>query len=105
MIVFDASLGLANWAQPVLRVDGRNLSGHDLHLKLALVHGYCAGVLLVRGPVKKTASRRMPNKFNADHRHHIPKMLHFVRNWPEYESGLRNRGSLTFWVTPQAMQL
>jgi len=47
----------------------------------------------------------MPNKFNADHRHHIPKMRHFVRNWPEYESGLRNRGSLTFWVTPQAMQL
>lgn len=47
----------------------------------------------------------MPNKFNADHRHHIPKMRHFVRNWPEYESGLRNRGNLTFWVTPQAMQL
>ena len=47
----------------------------------------------------------MPNKFNADHRHHIPKMRHFVRNWSEYESGLRNRGSLTFWVTPQAMQL
>lgn len=47
----------------------------------------------------------MPNKFNADHRHHIPKMRHFVRNWPEYESGLRNRGSQTFWVTPQAMQL
>jgi hypothetical protein len=42
----------------------------------------------------------MPNKFNADHRHHIPKMRHCVRNWPEYESGLRNRGSLTFWVTP-----
>lgn len=46
----------------------------------------------------------MPNKFNTDHCHDIPKTLHFVRNWPEYESGLRNRGSLTFWVTPQAMQ-
>jgi hypothetical protein len=29
----------------------------------------------------------------------------FVRNWPEYESGLRNRGSLRFWVIPQAVQL
>lgn len=47
----------------------------------------------------------MPNKFNTKRRHHIPKMKHRVGNWPEYESGLRNRGSLTFWVTPQAMQL
>jgi hypothetical protein len=41
----------------------------------------------------------MPNIFNAKRRHHIPKMTHRVRNWPEYEDGLRNRGSLTFWVT------
>jgi len=32
-------------------------------------------------------------------------MRHFVRNWPEYEAGLRNRGTLMFWVIPQAMQL
>ena len=48
---------------------------------------------------------RMPKKFNAKRRHHIPKMKLRVRNWPEYEDGLRNRGSLTFWVTPQAMHL
>ena len=47
----------------------------------------------------------MPNKFNTKRRHHIPKMKHRVCNWPEYEGGLRNRGSLTFWITPQAMQL
>ena len=32
-------------------------------------------------------------------------MKHRVRNSPEYEDGLRNRDSLTFWVTPQAMRL
>jgi hypothetical protein len=47
----------------------------------------------------------MPNKFNAKRRHHISKMKYRVRNWPDYEDGLRNRGSLTFWVTPQAMWL
>lgn len=26
-----------------------------------------------------------------------------VTNWPTYEAGLRNRGSLTFWVTPEAL--
>ena len=41
----------------------------------------------------------MANKFNAKRRHRIPKMKHRVRNWPEYQDGLRNRGSLTFWVT------
>jgi hypothetical protein len=46
----------------------------------------------------------MPNKFSADHSHHIPKMWRCVPDWHKYESGLCNRGSLTFWVTPQAMQ-
>ena len=48
---------------------------------------------------------RMPKKFNAKRRHHIPKMKLRVRNWPEYEDGLRNRDSLTFWGTSQAMRL
>ena len=45
----------------------------------------------------------MPNKHNAARRHHIPKMQLRVTNWPAYEAGLRNRGSLTFWVTPEAL--
>lgn|GEM_PF-6143243 len=40
----------------------------------------------------------MPNKHNADRRHHIPKMAFKVQNWPEYEAGLRRRGSLTLWI-------
>jgi hypothetical protein len=45
----------------------------------------------------------MPNKFNAERRHHIPKMQFKVTNWAEYEAGLRRRGSLTLWVTEQAI--
>jgi hypothetical protein len=40
----------------------------------------------------------MPHKHNADRRHHIPKMAFKVQNWPEYEAGLRRRGSLTLWI-------
>src|SRR4030081_896370 len=40
----------------------------------------------------------MPHKHNAERRHHIPKMLFKVQNWPAYEAGLRRRGSLTLWI-------
>ena len=40
----------------------------------------------------------MPNKHNDDRRHPIPKMSFQVQNWPEYEAGLRRRGSLTLWI-------
>jgi hypothetical protein len=39
----------------------------------------------------------MSNKYNDDRRHHIPKMSFKVQNWPDYEAGLRRRGSLTLW--------
>jgi len=45
----------------------------------------------------------MPNKFNAKRRHHILKMKFKVRNWAAYDAGLKLRGSLTLWVTPDAM--
>jgi hypothetical protein len=45
----------------------------------------------------------MPHKHNADRRHHIPKMAFKVRNWPEYEAGLRRRGSLTLWIEDTAL--
>lgn len=45
----------------------------------------------------------MPNKNNADRRHHIPKMKFKLTNWSEYEAGLRRRGSLTLWVTDEAI--
>src|SRR3978361_1242113 len=45
----------------------------------------------------------MPHKHNADRRHHIPKMVFKVRNWPAYEAGLRRRGSLTLWIEDAAL--
>ena len=45
----------------------------------------------------------MPNKHNTDRRHHIAKMKFKVQNWPEYEAGLRRRGSLTLWIEDAAL--
>lgn len=45
----------------------------------------------------------MPFKLNQDRRHHIPRQRHKVTNWPTYEAGLRQRGSLTVWFTEEAI--
>ncbi|NKL24715.1 IS5 family transposase [Rhizobium leguminosarum] len=45
----------------------------------------------------------MPFKHNAARRHRIGKMKFKVTNWPEYEAGLRRRGGLTLWITPEAL--
>ena len=45
----------------------------------------------------------MPHKHNAARRHRICKMKFKVTNWREYEAGLRRRGSLTLWLTPEAL--
>ncbi len=45
----------------------------------------------------------MPFKHNASRRHRIGKMKFKVMNWAEYEAGLRQRGSMTLWISPEAM--
>jgi hypothetical protein len=45
----------------------------------------------------------LPFKASAARRHHIPKQKHRVTNWAEYDAGLRARGSLTVWFTPEAV--
>ena len=45
----------------------------------------------------------MPHKHNAARRHRIGKMKFKVTNWAEYDAGLRQRGSLTLWVTEEAL--
>ena len=45
----------------------------------------------------------MPFKFNAARRHRIPKARYRVRNWPDYEAGLRRRGDLTLWIDEAAL--
>ena len=46
---------------------------------------------------------RMPYKYNEPHRQKIPKAKYTVANWPEYDRALQQRGSLTVWVTPEAL--
>ncbi len=45
----------------------------------------------------------MPHKFNANRRHKLRKSRYRVTNWPEYEAALIRRGSLTIWVTEEAV--
>jgi hypothetical protein len=45
----------------------------------------------------------LPFKANAARRHHIPKQKHRVTDWAAYDAGLRARGSLTVWFTPEAV--
>ena len=45
----------------------------------------------------------MPFKAKAACRRHIPKQRHRVTNWAAYDAGLRARGSLTVWFTPEAI--
>lgn len=46
----------------------------------------------------------MPYKANADRRHHIPKQRYRIRNWAEYDAGLRQRGSVTVWFSAEAIE-
>src|SRR3984885_1923259 len=46
----------------------------------------------------------MPHKHNAARRHHIPKMSFKVQDWPAYDAGLRQRGSLTLWIEDAALE-
>ena len=45
----------------------------------------------------------MPYKHDESRRHKIPKARYRVENWREYDAALRDRGSLTVWVTPEAI--
>jgi transposase len=45
----------------------------------------------------------MPYKFNESRRHKIPKARYRVTNWPDYDAALVRRGSLTVWLTEQAI--
>src|ERR671912_455327 len=50
-----------------------------------------------------TSGRSMPYKANEARRHKIPRARYRVTNWPDYDRALQQRGSLTVWVTPEAL--
>src|ERR671921_1707705 len=45
----------------------------------------------------------MPFKHNAARRHRIPQARYRIRNWPQYEAGLKRRGDLTLWLDEAAI--
>jgi Transposase DDE domain len=45
----------------------------------------------------------MPYQANQARRHQFPKTRYQVSNWREYDQALQERGSLTVWVTPEAI--
>ena len=45
----------------------------------------------------------MPYKADEARRHKIPRARDKVTNWPEYDRPLQQLGSLTVWVTPEAL--
>src|SRR3954454_14579929 len=45
----------------------------------------------------------MPDQTHAARRHPFSKAQYRVRNWHEDDRALQERGSLTLWVTPEAM--
>src|SRR3954447_4853044 len=45
----------------------------------------------------------MPYKANEARRHKIPGARYKITNWSEYDRALQQRGSLTVWVTPEAL--
>ena len=52
---------------------------------------------------RRSAQSSMAYKKNANGRHHIPKRRHGVVIWRDYDAGLRRRGSLSLWLTDEAM--
>lgn len=71
-----------------------------LTIWLALVHGWPE---LWHSSYESSGYARMPHKHNAGKRHHIPKAEFTVTNWSQYENGLKQRGNLTLWITPEAI--
>jgi transposase len=45
----------------------------------------------------------MPYKFNESRRHKIPRAKYRITNWREYDAALVRRGSLTVWITEEAI--
>ncbi len=46
----------------------------------------------------------MPYKLNNPYRHKFPIKKYKVSNWPEYNESLKKRGSLTLWLSEDAIK-
>jgi hypothetical protein len=53
--------------------------------------------------VKVVRESDTPDRANPAQRHQFPQARYRVSNWAEYDRALPERGSLTVWVTPEAI--
>jgi hypothetical protein len=72
----------------------------------ALLHGSTVGAVGRRDTTAAPVfiwDPTMPFKSNTARRHHIPNQKRKVMNWAAYDASLRQRGSLTAWLTEEAI--
>ena len=86
---------LGNMAIPNGWIPRRLRSGHCLGAQLAISVHNCPVLADTRFPM---------SIFKRTQRKYVKKAYR-VRNWREYEAGLRNRGSLTVWISLTAGKL
>jgi Transposase DDE domain len=83
------------------RIAGDDAVGRDLGAKMTVeLSRWQAGRYRDR-PLNPRAL--MPYKANEPRRHKIPKARYKIDNWAEDDAALRRRGSLTVWVTSEAI--
>ena len=46
----------------------------------------------------------MPYKYPKSKDWHVPKQKYRIVNWSEYNKALKNRGSIDFWLTDDAIE-
>jgi DDE family transposase len=46
----------------------------------------------------------MPYKYHEPHRHHIKKQAIFRRDWSQYNASLKERGSMTIWLSHDVIE-
>ncbi|MFT5950945.1 MAG: hypothetical protein ACI9BN_001201, partial [Francisella sp.] len=46
----------------------------------------------------------MPYKYPKSKDWHVPKQKYKITNWSEYNKALKNRGSIDFWLTDNAIE-
>src|SRR4051812_30856342 len=69
-------------------------------LGLGQRHG---GAYRATGPLPRSPDDRCPTRPMNRAATRSPGARYKVRNWPEYDRALQQRGSLTVWVTPEAL--
>ena len=72
------------------------------HFTTALVHDSAAADM--EGSCFVREGSTMPHEFNAKRRHKLAKARYRVRNWPDYDRALCQRGDLTLWIPEAAME-